>query len=38
MREVESVVLEECVVDWVLGQVQVEDKNIEFDELMGAAK
>jgi trigger factor len=38
MREVESVVLEECVVNWVLGQVKVEDKAGDFDELMGAAK
>jgi trigger factor len=38
LREVESLVLENNVVDWVLSKVKVEDKPTEFDELMGAAK
>lgn len=36
LREVESLVLENNVVDWVLSKVKVEDKPTEFDELMGA--
>jgi len=35
LREVESMVLEENVVDWALKTAKVEDKPIEFDELMG---
>jgi trigger factor len=38
LREVESLVLENNVVDWVLSKVKVEDKPTEFDELMGASK
>ncbi len=38
LREVESLVLENNVVDWVLSKVKVEDKPTEFDELMGANK
>jgi trigger factor len=38
LREVESLVLENNVVDWVLSQVKVEDKATDFDELMGANK
>lgn len=37
VREVESVVLENNVVDWVLGKAQVVDKDTAFDELMGNA-
>ena len=33
--EVESVVLEDNVVDWVLEQAKVDDKPVAFDELMG---
>jgi trigger factor len=36
--EVESLVLEDNVVQWVLSQVKVEDKAADFDELMGNAK
>jgi trigger factor len=35
LREIESVVLEDNVVDWVLARAEVEDKPVEFDELMG---
>ena len=35
LREVESIVLEENVVDWALKTAKVEDKPIAFDELMG---
>lgn len=38
LREVESIVLEDNVVQWVLGQARVEDKAVDFDELMGNAK
>jgi trigger factor len=38
LREVESLVLENNVVDWVLSKVKVEDKPTDFDELMGGAK
>jgi trigger factor len=37
LREVESLVLENNVVDWVLSRVQVQDKPTEFDEMMGNA-
>lgn len=37
LREVESLALEDNVVQWVLGQVKVEDKPTAFDELMGNA-
>jgi trigger factor len=35
LREVESLVLEENVVNWALATAKVEDKTVEFDELMG---
>jgi trigger factor len=35
MREVESLALEENVVEWVMGQVQVEEVMTTFEELMG---
>jgi trigger factor len=38
LREVESVVLENNVVDWVLSRAKIEDKPAEFDQLMGNAK
>ena len=34
LAEVESLVFEEQVVDWVMDQVKVEEKDIEFNELM----
>ncbi|HEY0664566.1 MAG TPA: trigger factor [Gallionella sp.] len=36
LREVENLVLEENVVDWVAGQAKVVDKAVTFDELMGS--
>jgi trigger factor len=38
LREVESLVLEDNVVQWVLSKVKTEDKAADFDELMGNAK
>jgi len=35
LREVESLVLENNVVQWVLSKAKVSDKAVEFDELMG---
>ncbi|MDB5921083.1 MAG: trigger factor [Betaproteobacteria bacterium] len=35
LREIESMVLEDNVVDWALRTARVEDKPIAFDELMG---
>ena len=35
LREIESMVLEDNVVDWALRTAKVEDKPIAFDELMG---
>jgi trigger factor len=35
LREIESMALEDNVVDWALKTAKVEDKPIEFDELMG---
>jgi trigger factor len=35
LREIESMVLEDNVVDWALKTAQVEDKPVDFDELMG---
>jgi trigger factor len=35
LREIESMVLEDNVVEWALKTAQVEDKPAEFDELMG---
>jgi trigger factor len=38
LREIESVVLENNVVQWVTGQAKVTDKPTAFDELMGNAQ
>lgn len=38
LREIESIVLEDNVVQWVLGQAKVEDKATEFEDLMGEGK
>jgi trigger factor len=38
LRDIEAAVVEENVVSWVLGMAQVEDKAIDFDELMGHRK
>lgn len=38
LRDTESVVLEENVVEWALGVAKAEDKAITFDELMGYNK
>ena len=38
LRDIESVVLEENVVEWALGVAQAQDKTITFDELMGYNK
>ena len=35
LNEIESVVLEENVVAWVLDHAKVEDKVVKFDEFMG---
>lgn len=35
LREVESLVLENNVVQWVLGKAKINDTKIDFDELMG---
>ena len=35
MAEVESVVIENNVTEYILSQVKVEEKHIDFDELMG---
>lgn len=35
LREVESLVLENNVVEWVLARAKVEDRSTDFDELMG---
>jgi trigger factor len=35
LREVESIVLEDNVVQWALSKARVEDKSVAFDELMG---
>jgi trigger factor len=37
LAEVEAVVIENNVTDFVLGKVQVKDKQVSFDELMGQA-
>lgn len=37
LQEAESLVLEENVVNWVLGQAQVTDENMSLDKLMGRA-
>jgi trigger factor len=38
LRDVESIVLEENVVQWVLSKVKVEDKDTPFDDLMGSGQ
>jgi trigger factor len=38
LREIESMVLEDNVVEWALKTATVEDKPVEFDELMGNRK
>ena len=38
LRDIESVVLEENVVNWALATAQVKDEAVTFDELMGNAK
>jgi len=38
LREIESVVVEDNVVQWVTGQAKVTDKPTAFDELMGNAQ
>lgn len=38
LREVESIVLEDNVVQWVLSRAKVEDAPTEFDDLMGSAQ
>jgi trigger factor len=35
LREIESMVLEDNVVEWALKTAQVDDQSIAFDELMG---
>jgi trigger factor len=35
LREIESMAMEDNVVDWALKTAKVEDKPIEFDDLMG---
>ena len=35
LSEMESLALEDNVVNWVLGQAKVEDKVVDFDEFMG---
>jgi trigger factor len=35
LREIESMVLEDNVVEWALKTAQVDDQSVEFDELMG---
>lgn len=37
LREIESIVLESNVVEWVTGQAKLEDKPTAFDDLMGNA-
>jgi trigger factor len=37
MNEFESMVLEENVVQWIMGAARVEDEAVAFDELMGNA-
>jgi len=38
VREVEAVVLENNVVEWVLGNTKVVEKSTPFEELMGSAQ
>jgi trigger factor len=37
LSDIEALVLEDNVVEWVMKQVKVEDKPMSFDELMGNA-
>jgi trigger factor len=36
LSEMEGLALESNVVQWVLSKAKVEDKQVQFDELMGA--
>jgi trigger factor len=38
LGEVEALVMEDNVVEWALGNMKVEDKPVDFDELMGTNK
>jgi trigger factor len=38
LRDIESVVLEDIVVQWVTGQAKITEKSTAFDELMGNAQ
>ncbi len=38
LAEVEALVMEDNVVEWAMGKMQVEDKPTDFDELMGTRK
>jgi trigger factor len=38
LGEVEALVMEDNVVEWALGNMKVEDKPVDFDELMGTKK
>lgn len=38
MRDVENLVLEDNVVDWLMGHAKVTDKAVDFNELMGSDK
>jgi trigger factor len=38
LREIESIVLEDNVVQWVLDKARVIDKAVDFDDLMGNAQ
>ncbi len=38
LAEVEALVMEDNVVEWAMGKMKVEDKPVDFDELMGTKK
>jgi trigger factor len=38
LAEVEALVMEDNVVEWAMGKMQVEDKPTDFEELMGTKK
>ena len=38
LAEFEALAMEDNVVEWALGKMKVEDKQTEFDELMGTKK
>jgi trigger factor len=38
LREIESMVLEDNVVEWALKSAQIDEQSIDFDELMGNRK